>query len=197
MGDAIGQTLSLAVVQPSARSRSSLAGLNPKNLLVGDRRRSDDRADRDPGRGTGRRLRRVRARRQRVGVAMPVVIFFTLGDRAGPVLGRMKGWLGQHNAAIMADALSRDRREAPGRRDLRLLRLAAASPEASRLHLAAGLRPGVAPRRANRSTSAFPGPSGTSSTTRDGSTTTPSSPASRAMARAGSRPTRTCATRSP
>ena len=37
-----------------------------------------------------------------VGVAVPVVIYFALGDRAPPVLDRLKGWMVRHNAAIMA-----------------------------------------------------------------------------------------------
>lgn len=37
-----------------------------------------------------------------LGVSLPVVIYFALGDRAPGVLDRMKGWLGEHNAVIMA-----------------------------------------------------------------------------------------------
>jgi len=37
-----------------------------------------------------------------VGVAVPVVIYFALGDRAGPVLERLKSWLAQNNGVIMA-----------------------------------------------------------------------------------------------
>jgi threonine/homoserine/homoserine lactone efflux protein len=37
-----------------------------------------------------------------VGVAIPVVIYFALGDRAGPVLERLKSWLAQNNGVIMA-----------------------------------------------------------------------------------------------
>jgi threonine/homoserine/homoserine lactone efflux protein len=37
-----------------------------------------------------------------VGVAVPVVIFFALGDRAGPILQRLKSWLAQNNGVIMA-----------------------------------------------------------------------------------------------
>ncbi len=33
---------------------------------------------------------------------MPVVIFFALGDRAGPILERLKSWLAQNNGVIMA-----------------------------------------------------------------------------------------------
>jgi len=37
-----------------------------------------------------------------IGVATPVVMFFALGDKAPPLLDRMKGWMGQNNAVIMA-----------------------------------------------------------------------------------------------
>ena len=37
-----------------------------------------------------------------VGVAAPVVIFFVLGDRASPILDRLKTWMAQNNAVIMS-----------------------------------------------------------------------------------------------
>jgi len=37
-----------------------------------------------------------------IGVAAPVVIYFAMGDRAGPILDRLKAWMGRHNAVIMA-----------------------------------------------------------------------------------------------
>jgi hypothetical protein len=37
-----------------------------------------------------------------LGVAAPVVIYFALGERAGPLLERLKGWLAHNNAVIMA-----------------------------------------------------------------------------------------------
>jgi threonine/homoserine/homoserine lactone efflux protein len=37
-----------------------------------------------------------------IGVASPVVIFFGLGDAASALLDRMKAWMGQNNALIMA-----------------------------------------------------------------------------------------------
>ena len=37
-----------------------------------------------------------------VGVAAPVVIYFALGDRSGPILDRLKQWMAAHNAVIMA-----------------------------------------------------------------------------------------------
>jgi threonine/homoserine/homoserine lactone efflux protein len=37
-----------------------------------------------------------------IGVASPVVIFFALGDGAPALLDKMKAWMGQNNAVIMA-----------------------------------------------------------------------------------------------
>ena len=37
-----------------------------------------------------------------IGVATPVVIYFSMGDRAQPILADLKTWLARHNAAIMA-----------------------------------------------------------------------------------------------
>jgi threonine/homoserine/homoserine lactone efflux protein len=37
-----------------------------------------------------------------LGVAIPVVLFFVMGDRAPALLDRMKTWMAQNNAAIMA-----------------------------------------------------------------------------------------------
>jgi threonine/homoserine/homoserine lactone efflux protein len=37
-----------------------------------------------------------------IGVAVPVVMYFALGDRSKPVLENLKAWLAHHNAAIMA-----------------------------------------------------------------------------------------------
>jgi threonine/homoserine/homoserine lactone efflux protein len=37
-----------------------------------------------------------------IGVAVPVVIFFALGDRAPDLLGRLKDWMARNNAVIMA-----------------------------------------------------------------------------------------------
>jgi hypothetical protein len=37
-----------------------------------------------------------------IGVAAPVVIYFALGERAGPLLERLKNWLAYNNTMIMA-----------------------------------------------------------------------------------------------
>jgi threonine/homoserine/homoserine lactone efflux protein len=40
-----------------------------------------------------------------IGVGAPVVIYFALGDRAPSLLYRLKNWMAQHNAVIMAALL--------------------------------------------------------------------------------------------
>ncbi len=35
-------------------------------------------------------------------MAVPVIIFFALGDRAGPILERLTTWMAQNNGVIMA-----------------------------------------------------------------------------------------------
>ena len=40
-----------------------------------------------------------------IGVAAPVVIYFALGERSRALLDRLKNWMAQHNAAIMATLL--------------------------------------------------------------------------------------------
>lgn len=37
-----------------------------------------------------------------LGVAVPVVMYFALGDRSGPLLARLKDWMARNNAVIMA-----------------------------------------------------------------------------------------------
>ena len=37
-----------------------------------------------------------------LGVAIPVVLFFALGERSRPLLGRLKEWMARNNAVIMA-----------------------------------------------------------------------------------------------
>jgi hypothetical protein len=37
-----------------------------------------------------------------IGVAVPVVIYFAMGDRAPSLLASLEGWMGAHNAAIMS-----------------------------------------------------------------------------------------------
>lgn len=78
-----------------------LSGLNPKNLLLAVGAAASIVAT---GLPTSEQAiaYTVFALIATVGVATPVVIYFALGDRAPAVLERMKGWMGQHNAVIMA-----------------------------------------------------------------------------------------------
>jgi len=78
-----------------------LAGLNPKNLLLAVAAAATIAQTGIPG-GEQAIAYAVFALVSTVGVAAPVVIYFVLGDRAGPLLDRMKGWLGHNNAVIMA-----------------------------------------------------------------------------------------------
>ncbi len=41
-----------------------------------------------------------------IGVAAPVVVYFTMGKRAAPILDNLKTWLAHNNAAIMAVILA-------------------------------------------------------------------------------------------
>lgn len=78
-----------------------LSGLNPKNLLLAVGAAASIA---QTGLPTSEQAiaYTVFALIATVGVATPVVIYFALGDRAPAVLGRMKSWMGQHNAVIMA-----------------------------------------------------------------------------------------------
>lgn len=78
-----------------------LAGLNPKNLLLAVAAAATIAQTGIPG-GEQAIAYAVFALVSTVGVAAPVVIYFVLGDRSGPLLDRMKGWLGHNNAVIMA-----------------------------------------------------------------------------------------------
>jgi cytochrome c biogenesis protein CcdA len=37
-----------------------------------------------------------------IGVAIPVAMYFALGDRSAPFLARLKDWMARNNAVIMA-----------------------------------------------------------------------------------------------
>jgi hypothetical protein len=78
-----------------------LAGANPKNLLLAVAAAA---AIAQTGIGGGEQALAyaVFAVIGTIGVAAPVVIYFGLGDRSGPVLDRLKNWMAQNNAAIMA-----------------------------------------------------------------------------------------------
>ena len=78
-----------------------LAGANPKNLLLAVGAAATIAQTGIPGSEQAIAYA-VFALIGTVGVAAPVVIYFALGDRSGPILERLKAWMGQHNAVIMA-----------------------------------------------------------------------------------------------
>jgi hypothetical protein len=78
-----------------------LAGANPKNLVLAVAAAAGIAQTGIPG-GQQAGAYAVFAVVGTIGVAAPVVIYFALGDRSGPVLDRLKQWLAAHNAVIMA-----------------------------------------------------------------------------------------------
>jgi Kef-type K+ transport system membrane component KefB len=78
-----------------------LAGANPKNLLLAI------------GAGVAIAQTAIAGGQQAIayavfaligtlGVGVPVILFFALGERSGPLLNRLKTWMSRHNTAIMA-----------------------------------------------------------------------------------------------
>lgn len=79
----------------------ALSLLNPKNLLLAIAGATViAQAGLPPGEEAGALAIFVAI--ATIGVATPVVLYFALGDRSRRMLDEMKGWLAQHNAAIMA-----------------------------------------------------------------------------------------------
>ena len=78
-----------------------LSGANPKNLLLAVAAAAAIAKTGIPG-GEQAIAYAVFALIGTVGVALPVVIFFALGDRAGPILDDLKAWMARNNAVIMA-----------------------------------------------------------------------------------------------
>jgi threonine/homoserine/homoserine lactone efflux protein len=78
-----------------------LSGLNPKNLLLTV---AGAAAIAQAGISTGEEAVAliVFVLIASIGVAVPIGIYFALGDRAGPPLERLKEWLAHNNAVIMA-----------------------------------------------------------------------------------------------
>jgi hypothetical protein len=85
----------------AAGAGAVLSGLNPKNTLLA------------VGAATGIAQTGIGGADQAIayavfaivatlGVAAPVVVYFVLGDRSHQMLGGLRDWMGQHNAAIMA-----------------------------------------------------------------------------------------------
>ncbi|GII97898.1 Sap-like sulfolipid-1-addressing protein [Sediminihabitans luteus] len=79
-----------------------LSAVNPKNLLlvVSGAAAIATAAPGDTGAQFGALA--VFAVVASVGVALPLVIYFALGDRAGKVLDELKDWMVQNNAVIMS-----------------------------------------------------------------------------------------------
>jgi len=84
----------------AAGAGAVLAGANPKNLLLAVAAAAAIAQTGIPG-GQQAGAYAVFALIGTVGVAAPVVIYFALGDRSGPVLDRLKRWMAAHNAVIM------------------------------------------------------------------------------------------------
>ncbi len=85
----------------AAGAGAVLAGANPKNLLLAVAAAAAIAQTGIPG-GQQVGAYAVFAVIGTVGVAAPVVIYFALGPRSGPVLDRLKRWMTAHNAVIMA-----------------------------------------------------------------------------------------------
>jgi threonine/homoserine/homoserine lactone efflux protein len=78
-----------------------LAGANPKNLLLAVAA-AVAIAQTEIAAGEQAVAYAVFALIGTVGVGAPVVIYFALGERAGPILDRLKAWMAHNNAVIMA-----------------------------------------------------------------------------------------------
>ncbi len=78
-----------------------LSGLNPKNLLLAVSAAASIAATGVSG-GQQVVAYAIFAIIGTIGVAIPVVIYFAMGDRAGPLLEKLKQWMAHNNAVIMA-----------------------------------------------------------------------------------------------
>lgn len=96
MGALEGFTAAKALVAGAA-----LSSVNPKNLLLAIAAAA---AVAQTGISGGEQAAAwaVFALVATVGVAVPVVIYFALGERAGQVLGSLKDWMARNNPVIMA-----------------------------------------------------------------------------------------------
>lgn len=80
---------------------TALAAVNPKNLLLSIAAATSIAQTDIPG-GQQAAAYAVFAVIATIGVAVPVVIYFALGDRAPDVLGGLKDWMTRNNAVVMA-----------------------------------------------------------------------------------------------
>jgi threonine/homoserine/homoserine lactone efflux protein len=78
-----------------------LAGANPKNLLLAVGAAATIAQTGIPG-GEQAAAYAIFAVIGTVGVGAPVAIYFAMGDRARPILDRLRTWMGHNNAVIMA-----------------------------------------------------------------------------------------------
>ena len=78
-----------------------LSGANPKNLLIAVAAAAAIAQTGIPGDEQALAYA-VFALVGTIGVAAPVVIYFALGERAGPILDRLKRWMAHNNGVIMA-----------------------------------------------------------------------------------------------
>jgi Sap, sulfolipid-1-addressing protein len=85
----------------SAGVAAVLSGINPKNLLLILAAASTIAQSGISG-GEQAVVYGVFCVIGTVGVAIPVIVYFVLGDRAPALLGRMQTWMAHNNAAIMA-----------------------------------------------------------------------------------------------
>jgi Sap, sulfolipid-1-addressing protein len=85
----------------AAAAGAVLSAANPKNLLLAVAGAAAIAQTAIPG-GEQAVAYAVFALIGTVGVAAPVVIYFALGERAGPILEGLKGWMARNNAVIMA-----------------------------------------------------------------------------------------------
>jgi threonine/homoserine/homoserine lactone efflux protein len=78
-----------------------LSALNPKNLLLAI---AGGAAIAQAGLSSGQEVAAVAifVLIGTIGVAAPVVVYFAMGDRAGPVLESLRDWMARNNATIMA-----------------------------------------------------------------------------------------------
>jgi threonine/homoserine/homoserine lactone efflux protein len=77
-----------------------LAGANPKNLLLSVAAAASIASTGISGTDQAVAYA-VFALIGTIGVGAPVVIYFAMGDRSGPLLDRLKAWMGANNAVIM------------------------------------------------------------------------------------------------
>jgi hypothetical protein len=79
----------------------ALSAANPKNLIL-TLAATSTIASRDLGLTDQIVVYAIYGVIATIGVALPVVTYFALGDRSKPVLNNLRSWLALHNAAIMA-----------------------------------------------------------------------------------------------